>query len=136
MMKGKIMSSESDKKFGCLMVICVMVIIIVVMIPCSISWMGGMMPNYSEGERTGVLIQHSKKGVIWKSWEGSIILNEFNIGKEGSNLFEFSTLDDKVGKELEEMMGKKVIIRYNHWFVGPIQQSTSYTVSAVREAPK
>lgn len=134
MMKGKIMS-ESDKK-GCLAVIIVIIGVIACSIPCCISWTGGMMPNYSEGERTGVLIQHSKKGVIWKSWEGSIILNEFQIGKEGSNLFEFSTLDDKVGKELEEMMGKKVIIRYNHWFVGPIQQSTSYTVSAVREAPK
>ena len=128
--------SSDDKAKGCLTLIVIGVIGIAVLVPCCIRWTGGVMPTYSEGERTGMLIKHSKKGVIWKSWEGEIILNEFQIGKEGSNLFSFSTQDDAVGKELEAMVGKKVVIRYHQYLIGPIQQSTSYTVESVREAPK
>lgn len=101
--------------------------------PVCISLTGGCMPNYSEGERSGELIKISKKGLILKSWEGQLVLNQFAIGKDGSNLFQFSAIDDEVGHKLEKLIGKKVTLKYHQYFIGPAIQSTNYTIVSVEE---
>ncbi|HSP40652.1 MAG TPA: hypothetical protein VLN46_04400, partial [Gillisia sp.] len=40
---------------------------------------------YSEGTRTGELIKFSKKGVIYKTWEG-----EISQGISGAQIFQFT----------------------------------------------
>jgi hypothetical protein len=64
---------------------------------------------YSEGTRSGELIKFSRKGVIFKTWEG-----EISQGISGAQIFQFSVLDkdEDVVKELQENEGKYVKLTY------------------------
>jgi hypothetical protein len=64
---------------------------------------------YSEGTRSGELIKFSRKGVIFKTWEG-----EISQGISGAQIFQFSVLDkDKdVIQGLQENEGKYVKLTY------------------------
>lgn len=125
--------SDKSNAAGCGAIIGFSVVILMFLGSCLVSVFGGLMPDYSEGERTGELIKVSKKGVFFKSFEGQLVLNQFAIGKEGSNLFQFSTLDDKVGEDLSKLIGKKVVVKYHQYLIGPIQQSTDITITEVME---
>jgi len=59
--------------------------------------------NFSEGERTGELIKFSKKGVLFKTWEG-----EISQGVSQENHFSFSVLDSnkEVIETLKKITGK------------------------------
>ena len=65
--------------------------------------------TYSEGVRSGELIKISKKGVVFKTWEG-----EISQGISGAQIFEFSVLsrDEEVIQKLEEYQGKYVKLTY------------------------
>lgn len=64
---------------------------------------------YSEGTRAGELIKISKKGVLFKTWEG-----EISQGISGAQIFEFSVLDKEAGviEKLNELQGRYVKVRY------------------------
>ncbi len=65
--------------------------------------------SYSEGVRSGELIKFSKKGVVFKTWEG-----EISKGFGGTNVFAFSVLDSdpKVINDLKELEGQYVKLTY------------------------
>lgn len=56
---------------------------------------------YSEGTRTGKIVKISKKGVIFKTWEG-----ELNQGMGMPEKFSFSVSDPEVIKKIQEFEGK------------------------------
>jgi hypothetical protein len=64
---------------------------------------------YSEGTRAGELIKVSKKGVLFKTWEG-----EISQGISGAQIFQFSVLDreEAVIKKLNELQGRYVKVSY------------------------
>jgi len=64
---------------------------------------------YSEGTRTGELIKFSKKGVIYKTWEG-----EISQGISGAQIFQFSVLGSKtdVVEKLQKNEGNYVKLTY------------------------
>lgn len=64
---------------------------------------------YSEGTRAGELIKVSKKGVLFKTWEG-----EISQGISGAQIFEFSVLDKEadVIEKLNELQGRYVKLSY------------------------
>ncbi len=64
---------------------------------------------YSEGTRSGELIKFSRKGVIFKTWEG-----EISQGISGAQIFQFSVLDSEkeVVKKLQENEGNYVKLTY------------------------
>ncbi|HZJ36975.1 MAG TPA: 6-phosphogluconate dehydrogenase [Gillisia sp.] len=64
---------------------------------------------YSEGTRSGELIKFSRKGVIFKTWEG-----EISQGISGAQIFHFSVLDkdQEVIKKLQENEGNYVKLTY------------------------
>ena len=64
---------------------------------------------YSKGTRAGELIKMSKKGNIFKTWEG-----EISQGISGAQIFSFSILDDdqEVIEQLNELQGRYVKIEY------------------------
>lgn len=64
---------------------------------------------YSEGTRSGELIKFSRKGVIFKTWEG-----EISQGISGAQIFQFSVLDkdQDVIKKLRENEGNYVKLTY------------------------
>ena len=92
--------------------------------------------TYSEGNRAGVLIKFSKKGFIFKTYEG-----ELNIGGLGNvpgtaqvdNHWDFSVTKNNIADSLMSMEGKKVSLHYrevikNVWWEG----ETKYFVDGVK----
>lgn len=65
--------------------------------------------TYSEGTRAGELIRLSKRGVVFKTWEG-----EVSQGVAGAQLFKFSVLDgDKAAIDsLQKYQGQYVKVTY------------------------
>jgi hypothetical protein len=71
--------------------------------------------TYSEGTRSGVLTKVSKKGIIFKTYEGELNVGGFNQG-EGTimpaSIFKFSTTEKVIYDQLEAAQGNKVVLHY------------------------
>src|SRR5215217_2291549 len=72
--------------------------------------------TYSEGNRAGVLIKFSKRGYVFKTYEGE--LNQGAMGNvpntaQFNQLWEFSVSDNAVADSLSTMEGKKVSLHYH-----------------------
>ena len=65
--------------------------------------------SYSEGVRAGKLVKFSKKGVLFKTWEG-----EISQGISGAQIFTFSVLDkeEEVINALNTYQGQYVKVEY------------------------
>jgi len=71
--------------------------------------------TYSEGNRSGILQKFSKKGSIYKTYEGELIMS--SIASTGnttiaSEKFYFSVKDESVAKLLFNLEGKHVTLHY------------------------
>ena len=71
----------------------------------SLSW------AYSSGDRAGVLLKFSKKGWICKTYEGQLAL--YVVGGVAPQLWDFSTRDEAVAKQLSAAVGKEVQVHYD-----------------------
>lgn len=73
--------------------------------------------RFSDGQREGVLQKFSRKGNVFKTYEGEILMSGF--GRVGGNFqaqyFYFSVEDPKVVAIMEQSIGKNVIIHYNQY---------------------
>ena len=71
--------------------------------------------TYSEGTRSGILTKVSKKGFVFKTFEGEINIGGINQG-DGTimpaTVFKFSVYDEKTYHKLDSMQGKKVVVTY------------------------
>ena len=54
----------------------------------------GCKENYSVGEKVGNLIEFTKKGVFWDSWEGRMNLTQTGMNTSGEP-FQFSFDNDR-----------------------------------------
>ena len=107
---------------------------------------GGLNIEYSEGSRSGVIQKLSKKGVIWKTWEGELNLgyNDSRIDSEGRQtiapaVFIFSCSSDGTAKSLAdaEQAGRRVTIGYKQYLLrGWDKGSTSYDVTKVHDGTR
>jgi hypothetical protein len=72
--------------------------------------------NYSGGERVGHIIKISKKGYVFKTWEGQL-----NTGEIQQGLWEFSVKQDdtEILDQLREAMkiGNRVALHYDEKYV-------------------
>ena len=99
--------------------------------------------TYSEGIRSGVVIKGSKKGIIFKTYEGQLNLLTFGASKNQNlvaETFDFSvpTSDDQVIKDLEavSLSGERVSLHYVEKFVTfPWRGDTKYLVVKVERQP-
>lgn len=69
---------------------------------------------YSEGERTGMLTKLSKKGNIFKTYEGEMLIGNFN---QAPNVmvpekFYFSVTSQSLADTLMKVQGKMVSLKY------------------------
>ncbi len=101
-----------------------------------ISLCGGAVRDYSEGVRSGVVYKISKRGLIWKSYEGEMNLGGMSADANGqmtANTFRFSVRDDALIKKIEEAStsGKRVTLHYDQYFVRPMQIETHYVIDKV-----
>lgn len=93
---------------------------------------------YSEGVRAGTVIKVSKRGMVFKTYEGQLELEAFGAAKDKSNLFNqafmFSVRDENVVKELEavSLTGERVNLRYQEKYLPlPFLGETKYFVVGV-----
>jgi hypothetical protein len=71
--------------------------------------------TYSEGNRSGILQKFSKKGNIFKTYEGELIMS--SIASTGnvtlaSEKFFFSVTSDSLAQVLFTMEGKRITVHY------------------------
>jgi len=93
---------------------------------------------YSEGVRAGTVLKVSKRGVIFKTYEGQLDLEAFGAAQDKNNQFSqafmFSVKEEAVVKDLEEvsLSGERVNLRYKeHFLTIPFLGETKYFVVGV-----
>jgi hypothetical protein len=93
--------------------------------------------DYSDGNRAGNLVKFSKKGYIFKTYEGELNLGGINPmpgNTIANNIWVFSVKDENVAKKLMEMEGKTVRLHYIEKVKNlPWQGESKYFVDDVKE---
>ena len=81
--------------------------------------LSGCKENYSQGEKVGNLIEFTKKGVIWDTWEGSLNMTQTGMNTSGAP-FRFSFDRDRHDQDSlialmkqAQVEGWKLKIRYH-----------------------
>jgi hypothetical protein len=97
----------------------------------------GCCPDYSDGERTGTILKFSRKGVMYKSWEGRLDLGGMSRDSEGTmvrNFWDFSVTNEQVVPKIQEALreNKRVTLHYTQWAVQPMTIDSSYVVDGVK----
>jgi hypothetical protein len=69
--------------------------------------------SYSDGSRAGYVQKFSKKGWICKTYEGELAMT--TVPGVAPVLWNFSIWEDKVAKDLERVMGKRVVLHYKEY---------------------
>ena len=87
----------------------------------------------SEGTRTGLLYKISKKGKIFKTYEGQLQLAGAAIMNKES-VFEFSVANNDVYNQIQNLEGKNIRVHYKELVDAfPWQGDTDYLVYQVEE---
>jgi prepilin-type N-terminal cleavage/methylation domain-containing protein len=98
----------------------------------------GISTVYSEGERTGVLVKLSKKGFVWKTWEGELNLGGMSVDGGGvavPNIWRFSVADDAIAQQMlpAAQGAQRVTVTYKEvWKASFAQGETDYFATGVR----
>jgi hypothetical protein len=104
-------------------------------------FLSACMPNYSDGDRVGVVNKFSKKGLVFKSWEGELLMEGFKNRTDtngnsriSANVLHFSTTDDKVAAKVQEAMDSesKIKLHYSEWLIAPLTIGSSHVVTDVK----
>jgi hypothetical protein len=94
--------------------------------------------TYSEGNRSGVLQKFSKKGNIFKTYEGELIMSSISSTSNvtiASEKFFFSVKDEGLAQSMFNMEGKKVTVHYLQKRKNlPWNGETDYFVDSVKPA--
>ena len=69
----------------------------------------------AEGTQAGTLNIFQKKGIMFKTYEGKIILSGFKANVQ-SNEFSFSVTKEDVAEQLLKVSGKEVNVHYKQYF--------------------
>jgi len=92
--------------------------------------------TFSDGYRAGLLQKFSRKGNIFKTYEGEMILSSVQSNKNvalASEKFVFSVSDNDVALQLEKLQGKNVVVHYTEKNQTlPWRGETVFIVSSVK----
>jgi len=96
--------------------------------------------TYSDGNRAGNLVKFSKKGYIFKTYEGELNLGGINPlpgNTIANNIWTFSVNDETVANKLMNMEGKTIRLHYKEKIKNlPWQGESKYFVDDVEEIKK
>ena len=91
---------------------------------------------YSDGVRTGTLIKITKKGYIYKTYEGTLNLGGMVSNGEGgvvANTWKFSIPNKELYSELSDNEGKIVSLAYKEYILVPMYEGqTNYLIENVK----
>ena len=91
--------------------------------------------NYSNGDRSGIVTKLSQKGLIFKSWEGEMLvaLPEEVAGTTEPEKFAFNVSQEAVDKVKAAMAsGKRVTLVYRQWAIAPITVEHEHVIVDVK----
>ena len=90
---------------------------------------GGFMPEYSSGHRDGYITKLSRKGVIWKTYEGQM---QVGTGNQASlqGLYDYSVVDPELVEELDKHAadGTRVRLYYNQYLIKNLREGESAAI--------
>ena len=87
----------------------------------------------AEGTQAGTLNIFQKKGILFKTYEGKIILSGFKANVQ-SNEFSFSVTKENVAAELLKVSGREVNVHYKQYFGSlPWRGMQKYIVDSIYE---
>ena len=92
--------------------------------------------SYSDGERAGTISKYSRRGYVFKTWEGVLNVGGFS-GETGSltpQYFDFSVKDDSVAQLINQAVktGQRVTLHYEEKLVQlPWNGETKYFVTGM-----
>jgi hypothetical protein len=87
--------------------------------------------TFSEGTRSGELIKISKRGVVFKTWEGRL---SQGVSEEQQFNFSVESGDKDILKKLEDMQGSRVKLTYiERYATFPWMGETHYYVKEVQK---
>ena len=87
----------------------------------------------AEGTQAGTLNIFQKKGVMFKTYEGKIILSGFKTNIQ-SNEFSFSVINEQVAQQLLKVSGREVNVHYKQYFgTLPWRGMKPYIVDSIYE---
>jgi hypothetical protein len=91
---------------------------------------------YSEGFRAGTLIKFSRKGYVFKTYEGEInqggITQTIPGGSMVNQIWAFSVKNEEAARQLEKLEGKVVRLHYKQYQkMFPWEGDTNYLVDRV-----
>lgn len=98
--------------------------------------------EYSDGYRDGTIQKMSKKGVVWKTYEGEMILGGLDFQNDGSGggtlnrqSFHFTVSDKKIIDEIEALpTGKKIRLHYRQGMTQWVPNGdTTYFVTSIED---
>jgi hypothetical protein len=92
--------------------------------------------TYSDGNRAGKLIKFSRKGFVFKTYEGDLNLGGVNTSNGGlvNNMWSFSVADDAVAAKLSSLEGKEITLHYKEKLrTLPWRGESKYIVDSVVE---
>ncbi len=75
--------------------------------------------SFSDGTRDGLLIKFSRKGNVFKTYEGELIQQGLRSyggsGTINTNNFFFSVCDETIADSLEHIIGKNIKVHYTQY---------------------
>lgn len=74
--------------------------------------------SYSSGDRNGFVQKLSKKGWVFKTWEGEMAMA--NVPGVMPEKFYFSVRDDAIADKINKTMGKRVSLEYEEHIGLPV----------------
>jgi len=92
------------------------VLVLLVIIAGYIYW--NYYKSYDNGRKEGVLYSFSRKGNIFKTYEGVILqpgLRSARTGGLNTNEFHFSVTDERVADSLQKCLGKQILVHYDQY---------------------
>lgn len=89
---------------------------------------------YSKGERAGYVQKFSKRGWVFKTWEGQLAM--VNLPGAMPEIFEFTVRDAATAVRIEQTMGRRVAVTYHQHrgIPGRVFGDTQYFVVNVTPA--
>lgn len=94
--------------------------------------------GYSEGQRSGVIVKFSKKGLFCKSHEGTMNLGGTSKDGDGNlvpSTWEFTVTDESIVPKIVELQesGQRVTLVYTQWFMSPpCTMDSNYEIVGVK----
>ena len=92
--------------------------------------------TYSKGYRSGLLQKFSEKGMVFKTFEGEMVLSSVQSDANvaiASEKFLFSVTDKTVAKSMEQIQGRRVVVHYMEKKGAlPWRGDSNYIVDSIR----